>query len=560
MSKFIITDSAQVEARVLAWLSGQDDLLQGFADGEDVYSQFATTLFKCTVRKPDEEDPEPVQKYLTIKRGFGKDAVLGAGFGLGASRFYERCLQNPDLRPLFDSGAYDFKFVQALIKTYRTTYSKIPQFWTKIEKCFKWVVKYPNATAQYGPLNLWNNSGTVCIELPSTRVLYYRHAKLSSHRELSYQHGSLWGGSICLAGYTEVLTSEGWLELQDVEDHHNVWDGTKWAKHCGLVCKGEQPVIGLNGIDMTKDHRVLINEGRWVRAKKAQGFTWAKVRRPGSYRESWFKWKKLAVAGEMPMREGIQNTGQRFNPQAGFSVMPLLCLPQKRQKQNSWNGQPSSVLGLAFHAEQMLPTITSCLEKLWRSWHQSLQTMAGVFYSFLGRYERWLCPRASIGQNRQQQGLRTGKLQVGSCQAKQSEQTNKFTAEHTHVVGRNRNMSVDTVLQTCPRHPVTPVYDLIDCGDRNCFTVRDKDGKLRLVHNCENLVQAIARDLLGYWILEFEDRGFPVVLHSHDEIVTITDGAEKRLDEALAIMRSAPDWAGGIPLDAEGCVSEVYTK
>ena len=77
MSKFIIADSAQIEARVLAWLSGQDDLLQGFADGEDVYSQFASRLFKCTVRKPDEGDPEPVQKYLTIKRGFGKDAVLG---------------------------------------------------------------------------------------------------------------------------------------------------------------------------------------------------------------------------------------------------------------------------------------------------------------------------------------------------------------------------------------------------------------------------------------------------------------------------------------------------
>jgi len=77
---FGVVDYAQIEARMLAWMAGQDDLVQGFANGEDIYSAFATTLFSAPVRKPKETDPGPVKKLLTIRRGFGKDGILGCGY------------------------------------------------------------------------------------------------------------------------------------------------------------------------------------------------------------------------------------------------------------------------------------------------------------------------------------------------------------------------------------------------------------------------------------------------------------------------------------------------
>ena len=52
-----IADSSQIEARILAWLAEQMDLLVGFANGEDVYSELATTLFRATVRNPKKTDP-----------------------------------------------------------------------------------------------------------------------------------------------------------------------------------------------------------------------------------------------------------------------------------------------------------------------------------------------------------------------------------------------------------------------------------------------------------------------------------------------------------------------
>ena len=73
----ISSDYAQIEARVLAWLAGQTNLLAGFAAGQDIYSKFATSLFGSKVRKPRETDPGPVYTLMKTHRGFGKDAILG---------------------------------------------------------------------------------------------------------------------------------------------------------------------------------------------------------------------------------------------------------------------------------------------------------------------------------------------------------------------------------------------------------------------------------------------------------------------------------------------------
>lgn len=218
---FIIADYAQIEARVLSWLAGQNDLTADFAAGKDIYSLFATRLFGVPVRKPVDDDPEPVVKYLKVKRGFGKDAILGCGYGMGAGTFYDRCLSNDSLRPLFDAGTYNMLFISKLIKTYRGTYSKIPQLWKTIEKAFRWVIKYPKTIVAYyegklftwtgddEPSNIWplttdpsntllfyNCGGTVCIRLPSSRVLFYPHARIKTNgRGLAYHWANnIWGG------------------------------------------------------------------------------------------------------------------------------------------------------------------------------------------------------------------------------------------------------------------------------------------------------------------------------------------------------------------------------
>jgi DNA polymerase I-like protein with 3'-5' exonuclease and polymerase domains len=69
-------DSSQIEARVLAWLAGQDDLVSQFANGEDVYIKMAARIYGC-----DEEDVTKDQRFV------GKTTILGAGYGMGAEKF-----------------------------------------------------------------------------------------------------------------------------------------------------------------------------------------------------------------------------------------------------------------------------------------------------------------------------------------------------------------------------------------------------------------------------------------------------------------------------------------
>jgi DNA polymerase len=214
----VIVDSAQIEARELAWVAHQDDLLKGFADGEDIYSEFASEVFQAKVWKPTEEEKKtPEGQTATIRRGFGKDNILGDGFGMGANTLYDNCRQNDSLRPLFDSGEYDWDFCNRLIKAYRTKYYKIPAFWTEIAKCFRWPTKYSKEQTNYwitptAKIQFRRVGTTTKMQLPSGRVMNYRFATVSPKDDsIKYLHGHLWGGSItenliqamcrCLLGY-----------------------------------------------------------------------------------------------------------------------------------------------------------------------------------------------------------------------------------------------------------------------------------------------------------------------------------------------------------------------
>ena len=74
---------------------------------------------------------------------------------------------------------------------------------------------------------------------------------------------------------------------------------------------------------------------------------------------------------------------------------------------------------------------------------------------------------------------------------------------------------------------------------------------------CENIVQALCRDLLAYAMIKVEDGGYPIVLSVHDELVCETpDTPEYSVAELERLMCALPEWAEGFPLVAEG--SEMY--
>jgi len=103
-------DSAQIEARVLAWFAGQQDLVEAFSEGKDVYKIMASAIY---AKEADE--------ITKGERFVGKTTILGAGYGMGAEKFQNQ-LKNFGAEVAIDEA-------KRIINTYRGTYPWIPALW-----------------------------------------------------------------------------------------------------------------------------------------------------------------------------------------------------------------------------------------------------------------------------------------------------------------------------------------------------------------------------------------------------------------------------------------------
>jgi DNA polymerase len=111
----IDADSSQIEARTLAWLAGQEDLVTAFENKRDVYRIMASRIYG------KHED-----QITKSERQVGKVVILGAGYGVGHVK----------LRTFLKMQAgVDVTELQArnIVDTYRTTYYRIPELWQKAQ-------------------------------------------------------------------------------------------------------------------------------------------------------------------------------------------------------------------------------------------------------------------------------------------------------------------------------------------------------------------------------------------------------------------------------------------
>lgn len=76
----------------------------------------------------------------------------------------------------------------------------------------------------------------------------------------------------------------------------------------------------------------------------------------------------------------------------------------------------------------------------------------------------------------------------------------------------------------------------------------------------ENITQAVARDCLAEAIERLEAAGYPVVFHIHDEVVVDAPPGRQSLKEVEQLMSQVPEWAPGLPLNADGWVNEFFKK
>ena len=162
-TRFIISDFSAIEARVLAWLAGEQWVLDAFENGEDIYCRTASRMFGVPIEK------HGINGHLRQK---GKIATLACGYqgALGALKAMggiEMGLSEDELQSIVDS--------------WREANPNIVSLWWDIDSVVKRVVK-TRTKEEYKSLVISYEKGILFIELPSKRRLAYPKAKIGMNR------------------------------------------------------------------------------------------------------------------------------------------------------------------------------------------------------------------------------------------------------------------------------------------------------------------------------------------------------------------------------------------
>ena len=161
--KFIVADFSAIEARVLAWLAGEEWRMEAFKNGEDIYCASASQMFGVPVVKHG-INGELRQKGKVAELACGYCGAAGALISMGA---LDMGLSEEELPDLIDD--------------WRNSNPKIVQFWWDIEKAAIETIK-DHKDRQVGRIGVSFSSNTLWLQLPSGRRLAYVKPKLQPNR------------------------------------------------------------------------------------------------------------------------------------------------------------------------------------------------------------------------------------------------------------------------------------------------------------------------------------------------------------------------------------------
>lgn len=148
----VVADSAQIEARVLAWLAQQMDIVNAFATKQDVYKLMASVIYNV-----------PVEDVTKDQRFIGKICVLGLGYGMGPQKL-QQTLKVGNMGPSVDISEDECR---RIVSIYRQKNWKIKAFWKKMDQVITNMTL--GIESKEGPLEV----GKGFIRLPNGMFLQY---------------------------------------------------------------------------------------------------------------------------------------------------------------------------------------------------------------------------------------------------------------------------------------------------------------------------------------------------------------------------------------------------
>lgn len=177
-------DSSQIEARVLAWLAGQADVVEAFAQKRDVYCEFATKVYRRPITKQD-----PIERFV------GKTCILGLGYGTGAAKLQHTLKTQP---PGADMPIEDCK---SIVDIYRQSNDRIITLWKECDNALQDLAswgdgKKPYYLGEHKVVQVTSEG----LKLPNGLYIRYNNLKINAEGKWVYDSRkgpvNIWGGAM----------------------------------------------------------------------------------------------------------------------------------------------------------------------------------------------------------------------------------------------------------------------------------------------------------------------------------------------------------------------------
>jgi len=207
--RVINCDSSQIEARVLVWLAGQNDVVKWYEEGRDVYSEFASKVYD-----------RPISKKDATERFVGKTCTLGLGYGTGWAKLQHTLKTSPPGAVLSDDEC------QRLVRVYREVNNKVIDLWRESDDALRSMAGWKDSMKPY---YLGNHEALLVsergIKLPNG--LYIQYPGLTwdtSEAKSKYIYKSrrgfvsIWGGSVVenvVQALARIIVGEQMLKINE---------------------------------------------------------------------------------------------------------------------------------------------------------------------------------------------------------------------------------------------------------------------------------------------------------------------------------------------------------
>ena len=215
--KIVVVDSSQIEARVLAWLAGQESLLEQFRNKADIYSAFASIVYGRPVdrKRYDEHGNKPDE----LEGMVGKVCILGLGYQMGAAKLqdtFAKGMMGPKVEFTLDQCRH-------FVNTYRSANYMVAALWQKMD--------YVLRAASAGQEGVYKclSWGKDYIRLPNGMFLHYPALTVSENDQIEYYNkygiSYIYGGLAtenAVQALARIIVAEQMLDIIDADPDYNV--------------------------------------------------------------------------------------------------------------------------------------------------------------------------------------------------------------------------------------------------------------------------------------------------------------------------------------------------